>query len=166
MFFILIKLIGRVNIKKIKCIMNISYFSFIKNKIMTELKTKKNDSSVDDFLNKIVDDQKRKDSFEMVEMMREITDAEPKMWGGSIIGFGDYHYKYASGREGDWFQVGFSPRKQNLTLYLMGYHEGKEVLFKGLGKYKTGKACIYIKKLDDIDRNVLENLIRESIKKE
>jgi hypothetical protein len=132
---------------------------------MAELKTKKNDGSVEEFLNAVDDEQKRNDCFEILEMMKEITGAEPKMWGDSIIGLGDYHYKYASGREGEWFQVGFSPRKQNISLYLMGYNEGREELFKNLGKFKTGKSCVYIKRLNDIDREVLKDLIKKSVLK-
>lgn len=132
---------------------------------MAELKTKKNDGSVEDFLNAVDEEQKRKDCYEILEMMKDATGAEPKMWGDSIIGLGEYHYKYASGREGDWFQVGFSPRKQNISLYLLGYNEGREELFKNLGKFKTGKSCVYIKRLDDIDRDVLKDLIKNSVLK-
>jgi hypothetical protein len=87
------------------------------------------------------------------------------MWGGSIVGFGDYHYKYASGREGDWFLTGFSPRKQSLTLYMMTYLEKHENILKRLGKFKTGKGCLYIKQLEDVDMKVLKELITTSVKK-
>jgi uncharacterized protein YdhG (YjbR/CyaY superfamily) len=86
------------------------------------------------------------------------------MWGNSIIGFGDYHYKYASGREGDWFLTGFSPRKQSLTLYMMSYLEKHENILKRLGKYKTGKGCLYINKLEDVDMKVLKELITTTVK--
>jgi len=97
-----------------------------------------------------------------LKIMKKATKAEPKMWGTSIVGFGDHHYRYASGREGDWFIAGFSPRVQNLTLYMMGGFD-KEVL-KRLGKYKTGKGCLYINKLTDVDLKVLNELITKSVK--
>jgi hypothetical protein len=96
--------------------------------------------------------------------MQAITKEEPKMWGSSIIGFGDYHYKYASGRGGDFFLTGFSPRKQNLALYLMGGLENQKDLLKKLGKHKTGKSCLYIKSLNDIDKKVLKEMIVQSVK--
>ena len=132
---------------------------------MAELKTKKNEASVAEFLQAIPDEQKRQDSLTILALMQKATKAEPKMWGGSIIGFGDYPYKYASGREGDWFQLGFSPRKQNLTLYLTcGLEVQRDSLAK-LGKHKTGKGCLYIKRLSDVSEEVLEKLINESDKK-
>jgi hypothetical protein len=134
-----------------------------KEKIMAELKTKRNDQSVENFLNRVEDQRKREDSFAILELMKEITGAEPEMWGNSIVGFGSYHYKYESGREGDWFLTGFSPRKQNLTLYIMSGFSGYDELMKKLGKYKTGKSCLYIKKLEDIDINVLRKLVEQSI---
>jgi len=130
-----------------------------------ELKTKLNDASVTDFLNSVTDEQKRKDSFEILKMMKQITKEEPKMWGASIVGFGSYHYKGASGREGDWMLTGFSPRKQNLTLYLMGGFDVEKDLLKKLGKHKTSVGCLYIKKLDDVDKKVLKELVTESVKK-
>lgn len=129
---------------------------------MAEIKTKLNDASVEAFLNSVTEGKKREDSFKILEIMSRITGEEPKMWGTSIIGFGSYHYKYESGREGDWFLAGFSPRKQNLTLYIMAGFRRYEELMKKLGKYKTGKACLYIKKLEDIHQGVLEELIKES----
>ena len=132
---------------------------------MAELKTKLNDASVEDFLNKVEDDQKRKDSFEIIKMMRHATKEEPKMWGPAIIGFGSYHYKYESGREGDMPIIGFSPRKQNLTLYVGLGGDSENQLLKKLGKHTTGKVCLYIKKLADVDRTVLQKLINESAKK-
>jgi hypothetical protein len=132
---------------------------------MAELKTKKNKASVEKFLNSVKDEKKREDSFKILKLMKQITKAEPEMWGTSIIGFGSYHYKYASGREGDWFLTGFSPRKQSLTLYLMTYLEKNKEILKKLGKYKTGKGCLYINKLEDVDLKVLKELITTSIKK-
>lgn len=129
---------------------------------MAELKTKKTEGSVDDFLNN-VDDKRRDDCFKILELMKDISREQPKMWGTSIIGFGSYHYKYASGREGEWFTVGFSPRKQNLTLYIMSGFEKYDSLMKKLGKFKTGKSCLYIKELDDINFEVLKELIQESL---
>ncbi len=128
-----------------------------------ELKTKINDTSVVNFLNSVEDENKKNDSFVVLDLMKKLTKEEPKMWGDSIIGFGSYHYKYASGREGDWFLCGFSPRKQNLTLYIMsGFSKYDELLSK-IGKYKTGKSCLYIKKLDDINMKILEELIKDSL---
>ena len=127
-----------------------------------ENKTKPTQQSVTDFLNQVEHEQRKADSFEILEMMKEQTGIEPKMWGDSIIGFGDYRYKYASGREGDWFLVGFSPRKQNLTLYIMaGISQYPELLEK-LGKHKTSKACLYINKLADVDKSVLKDIIKKS----
>jgi hypothetical protein len=130
---------------------------------MAELKTKMNDQSVDGFLNRIEDDKKRQDSYKILQLMKDATQAEPKMWGDSVVGFGNYHYKYASGREGDWFLAGFSPRKQNLTLYIMSGFDGYDDLMQRLGKYKTGKACLYVKNLDDVDQGVLKQLIEQSV---
>lgn len=130
---------------------------------MAELKTRVNDASVVDFLNGVGDDQKRADCFELVDLMKEITGEEPKMWGPSIVGFGSYRYRYDSGREGDWMQVGFSPRKQALTLYIMSGFSRYEDLLKRLGKHKTGKACLYVKRLSDVDRDVLRDLIAQSV---
>jgi len=132
---------------------------------MAELKTKVNNASVDKFIKSVKDEQIREDCFKIVDIMQKATKAEPKMWGTSIVGFGDYHYKYASGREGDWFLVGFSPRKQNITLYFMSGFDEYENLLSKLGKYSTGKGCLYIKKLEDIDMKVLKELIDRSVKK-
>jgi len=129
-----------------------------------ELKTKVNDASVADFLSSVVDEQKRKDSFEILKIMKQITKEEPKMWGSSIVGFGTYHYKGASGREGDWLQIGFSPRKQNITLYIIPGFEQYQGLMKKLGKYSTGKSCLYVKRLSDVNVDVLKELITESLK--
>jgi hypothetical protein len=127
------------------------------------LKTKQNDQSVEVFLNGIEGEKKRQDSFVILDLMKQVTGKEPKMWGDSIVGFGNYHYKYATGREGDMPLVGFSPRKQNLTLYIMsGFDEYNELLRK-LGKYKTGKSCLYINKLEDVDLQTLRELVRLSV---
>jgi len=130
---------------------------------MADLKTKPNEASVEAFLNGVEDTRKREDSFAILEMMQEITGAEAQMWGSSIIGFGSYHYKYASGRENDWFQIGFSPRKQNLTLYIMTSFDGYGELLDKLGKHKTGKSCLYIKRLDDVDLDTLRELMTQSV---
>lgn len=131
---------------------------------MAELKTKKTNLSVDKFIESISDFYTRNDCWTLLNMMKQITKAEPQMWGESIIGFGNYHYKYESGREGDWFITGFSPRKQNLTLYMMTGFNEYEAMLKKLGKHKTGKSCLYIHKLDDVDINVLKELISKSYK--
>jgi len=132
-----------------------------------ELKTKVNAASVEDFLNSVTDEQKREDCFEILRLMKQVTNEDPKMWGSSIVGFGSYHYIGASGREGDWMLTGFSPRKDNLTLYIMGGFDLHQDLLKKLGKHKTsgGKGgCLYIKKLDDVDKDVLKELVAESVK--
>ncbi len=130
---------------------------------MAELKTRVNDASVKDFLNDVEDDQKRQDCFDLVDLMTDITGEEPKMWGPSIVGFGSYRYRYDSGREGDWMQVGFSPRKQALTLYIMSGFSRYQKLMAKLGKHKTGKSCLYIKRLSDVDGDVLRELITLSV---
>ena len=130
-----------------------------------ELKTKVNNASVTKFLNSAADEQKRKDCFEIVKLMKQVTKEEPKMWGASIVGFGSYHYKGASGREGDWMLTGFSPRKENLTLYLMGGFDSQGALLKKLGKHKTSVGCLYIKKLEDVDKKVLKELVQASVKR-
>lgn len=130
---------------------------------MAELKTKKTDDSVGAFIDSIEDESKRRDCLEIVEMMRTATGQEPNMWGQSIIGFGTYQYKYQTGREGVWFRVGLSPRKQNITLYFMDGFEKYEKLLNRLGKHKTGKSCLYIKRLSDIDKEVLNRLIEETV---
>jgi len=129
---------------------------------MAELKTKVNDASIKEFLESIEDEAKRKDTYTILEMMQKSSKSEPKMWGNSIIGFGIYHYKYKSGREGDWFVIGVSPRKQNITLYAMGHWENNPVLLAKLGKFSKGTGCLYIKRLSDVNLPVLEQLIDES----
>jgi Domain of unknown function (DU1801) len=130
---------------------------------MAELKTKQNDQSVEAFLNGIADEKMRQDCQTVLNLMKEVTRAEPKMWGASIVGFGNYRYKMGSGREGDWFLTGFSPRKQNLTLYIMAGFAQYDEIMKTLGKYKTGKSCLYIKKIDDIDLSALKELVAQSV---
>ena len=132
---------------------------------MAENKTKPTAKSVPEFLEQIEDPKRKADCLTMAALMEKLSGSKPRMWGDSIVGFGDYRYKYASGREGDWFLVGFSPRKQNLTLYIMGYLEFYTDILEGLGKFKHGKGCLYIKKLEDIDMDVLETLIVTSIKR-
>jgi len=130
---------------------------------MAELKTKKTEASVEDFLNKIKDQDVRQDCFEIAKIMKRATRSDGKMWGSSIVGFGSRHLKYASGRELDWMVIGFSPRKANITLYLPGGVENQAALLKQLGKYTTGKGCLYIKKLKDVDTKVLKQLVNESV---
>ena len=130
---------------------------------MADLKTQKNDADVETFLRSVENEQRRNDSLEVLELMKEVTGEQPKMWGSSIVGFGDYHSVYASGRENDWFLTGFSPRKQNLTLYIMDGFKNYDSLLGKLGKHSTGKSCLYIKKLEDVDQDVLRQIIRESI---
>jgi hypothetical protein len=129
-----------------------------------ELKTKATKSSVEKFLDSIEDERKRDDAYAILDMMQKASKEEPKMWGPSIIGFGTYHYKYDSGHEGDMCRIGFSPRKAALTLYILMGFEGYDELMAKLGKYKTSKACLYIKKLEDIDVKVLKKLITLSVK--
>lgn len=126
---------------------------------MAELKTKKTELSVDAFIKKIPEEQKRKDATIIRNMMEKATKAKAKMWGSAIIGFGDYRLKYESGRELDWFVMGFSPRKQNFAFYISGAVEKQPTLLKKLGKYKTGKGCLYITKLEDIELDILNEII-------
>jgi hypothetical protein len=132
---------------------------------MAEIKTKQTNKDVHEFINLFADtEQKRKDSFELLKLMKDFTGFEPKMWGPSIIGFGSYHYKSDRSRqEGDWPLVGFSPRKAAISLYVFTGSPEHEHLLKNLGKFKMGKACIYIKKLSDINQNELKNLMKETI---
>ncbi len=130
---------------------------------MAEPKTKKNKASVTDFLNTIDNPKRKEDALLVLDWMTEISGFKPVMWGTNIIGFGSYHYVYASGREGDWPKLGFSPRKQSLSIYIMpGFDRFKELMDK-LGKFTTGKSCLYVKKIEDVDQDVLKELIRESI---
>lgn len=130
---------------------------------MTELKTKPNNKNVEEFLKQVENPIKREDSFKILELMREVTNEQPVMWGESIVGFGQYHYIYPSGREGDWFLIGFSPRKQSLTLYIMSGFDNYEEKLKNLGKYRTGKSCLYINKLEDVDISILKEIMADSI---
>lgn len=132
---------------------------------MAENKTTANDQDVEQFLHGIVDEEKRRDSFTLLELLEQVTGLKARMWGSSIVGCGSYRYKYESGREGDTFIVGFSPRKQNLALYNMGGLEQSHDLFQQLGKHTTGKGCLYIKRLDDIDLDALKSLIEASVKR-
>lgn len=132
---------------------------------MAELKTKVNEGSVKGFLDSIADESKRKDSYLLFQMMEKATKNEARMWGDSIVGFGDYHYVGKSGREGDWFLAGLSPRKQNLTLYMLGGWEQHNELLAKLGKHSLGKGCLYIKRLEDVDLSVLNKLIVEAVKR-
>ena len=129
---------------------------------MAELKTKPNDQDVEAFLSSVENEKKRQASYTIKELMEEVTGEEAKMWGDSIVGFGSYHYKYKSGREGNWFLTGFSPRKQNLTPYIMAGFSGYDDLLQDLGKYKTGKSCLYINKIEDVDLDVLRELVKQS----
>jgi hypothetical protein len=131
---------------------------------MAELKTKETNASVSSFLNAIPDEQRRADAKVIVKMMQAATKAKPKIWGTNIVGFGTQHYKYASGREGDWFRTGFSPRKDRLTLYITSSFKQYPDLMEKLGKYKTGLSCLHIKKLSDVDQGVLKKLIVQSLK--
>lgn len=130
---------------------------------MADNKTKKTRADVIKFMDSIENSKKREDSVRILNLMKEISGEEPRMWGPSIIGFGNYHYKYKSGREGDFFLTGFSPRKSALTLYIMGGFGRYEELLAKLGKYNHGKSCLYIKNLEDVEIDVLKNLISESV---
>lgn len=130
---------------------------------MAELKTKINDGDVIAFIEAIEDPKRKEDSYKALRLMKELSGCEPKMWGGSIVGFDSYHYVYDSGREGDWFVLGFSPRKQALSLYIMAGFSKYQDLMDKLGKYKTGKSCLYLKKWEDIDEKILRELITSSI---
>lgn len=129
---------------------------------MAEQKTKPTEQTVESFLDSIPDEKVRNDCYEVMKIMKKATGLKPKMWGTAIVGFGQYHYKYDSGHEGDSCLTGFAPRKANITLYLMGGLQNEE-LMKKLGKYKTGKGCLYIKKIEDVDTGVLEKLIKSSV---
>jgi len=129
---------------------------------MAEIKTKPTAVSVDKFIGAVPDEQKREDSYILIDMMKKMTKADPKMWGPSIIGFGTYHYKYASGHEGDMPVTAFSPRKDAISIYIMGSLPQNKELFRKLGKHKMGKSCLYVKRLSDVDIKVLKQLITES----
>ncbi len=129
---------------------------------MTELKTKKNDASVAEFLEAVENEDRRSDSYDVLKIMEEITGEPAKMWGATIVGFGSYHYVYASGKEGDWMVTGFSPRKQAMTLYIMAGFDRHDELMAQLGKFTIGKSCLYLKRLSDVDEFVLRELITAS----
>ena len=131
---------------------------------MAEAKTKPTGASVQAFIKRVPDEGRRRDSLELVKVMKQVTKAEPKMWGPSIVGFGSHHFVYASGREGDWPLAAFSPRKQELTVYILGGFPRYAELMAKLGKHRTGKACLYINRLSDVDPTVLKQLIAESMK--
>ena len=129
---------------------------------MSELKTRPNDSSVEAFIEAVDHPRRREDARVLLDLICRVTGEKPVMWGPSIVGFGSYHYRYASGQEGDWPIAGFSPRKQNLSIYIMpGFGKYGDLLSR-LGKHKTGKSCLYVNKLSDVDIDVLENLVREA----
>jgi hypothetical protein len=131
---------------------------------MAELKTRPTAASVAAFIDSITDDTRREDCRTVLRLMKNATRAQPRMWGPSIVGFGSYHYTYDSGREGDWFEAGFSPRKNDLTLYLMSGLDPLAGLLATLGRHKTGKSCLYIKRLADVNLEVLEETIVASVK--
>ena len=131
---------------------------------MAELKTREQNASVAAFLARIPDAQRREDALKVAAMMKAATKTEPKMWGTTIVGYGAQHYKYESGREGEWFRIGFSPRKDALTLYITSGFEQYPELMAKLGKYKTGKSCLHIKRLTDVDAAVLKQLVTHALK--
>jgi len=126
-------------------------------------KTVENDGDVIEFLGSVENQRRREDSFEVLELMKRVTGWPAKMWGAAIVGFGNYHYKYESGREGDFMRVGFSPRKANLVVYILPGYTDFEPILARIGKYKKGKSCLYINKLADIDMAVLEELVRAGL---
>lgn len=132
---------------------------------MSELKTKRTRQSVKAFLDGVPDPRMRRDARAVLKLMRDVTGERPAMWGSSMVGFGSYHYKYASGQEGDWPLAAFSPRKANLTLYLMPGFEGHAELLGKLGRHKTGKSCLYLKTLDDVHLPTLKALVRQSVRR-
>ena len=130
---------------------------------MANLKTKPTELSVEGFLNKVSDEKVRDDCYALIQLMEKVTGEKAKMWGTAIVGCDKYHYKYDSGHEGDICLTGFSPRKANLTLYALAGFPGQEELLQKLGKHKAGKGCLYLKKLDDVDMDILESLIKQSV---
>ncbi len=147
----------------IACSTNVLILSIPTEEMMAENKTRATDADVVEFLSNVPDERKRQDCFTMMQLMQEVTGEEPKMWGPSIVGFGSYHYKYASGREGDMPLTGFSPRKQNFTIYITSGFEQYDDLMQKLGKHTTGSSCLYIKRLSDIDLGVLRELVEKSV---
>ena len=130
---------------------------------MAELKTKRNKGDVDAFLNSVSDEKKRQDSFTILELMKQVISKKPEMWGNSIVGFGSYSYTNTTGRENTWFLTGFSPRKQSLTLYIMAGFDEYDQLLNKLGKHSIGKSCLYIKKIEDVDIDMLKKLAKQSV---
>ena len=130
---------------------------------MTQLKTQLSDDSVEEYLSRLDDPRKREDCFVLLQMMREVTGEEPAMWGGTIVGFGFYKYRYNSGRRGQWFITGFAPRKRDLTVYIMPGFDAYQPLMQRLGKHKTGKSCLYLNKLEAIDLPTLRELVSRSV---
>ena len=131
---------------------------------MAANQTQKTNASVEDYLAQVPEAELRKDCRTLVRLMRAATGEPPRMWGAALVGFGDYHYVYDSGREGDWFLVGFAPRKQNLSIYLLSGFEGREALLERLGPHSTGKGCLYVKRLADVHLPTLEQLIADAVK--
>ncbi len=130
---------------------------------MAENKTQKTGASVEAFVNSVENKRRREDGFALLELMKDVTGEQAEMWGPSIIGFGDYHYKYESGREGDFFLTGFSPRKQSLSLYIMAGFDEYDSLLGALGKHRKGASCLYVNKLADVNMEVLRELIEKSV---
>ena len=130
---------------------------------MSDLKTQPNDASVDEFIQSVDHEQRRNDALILLPIMQRITQREPKMWGDSMVGFGRYHYENKSGRDGNWFVTGFSPRKREMSVYIMPGFENYSALLDQLGKHRLGKSCLYIKKLSDLNLTVLETLIAQSV---
>jgi hypothetical protein len=130
---------------------------------MAALKTRPTDASVDAFLDGVDQDDRREDARRLLAMMQRVTQEPPRMWGDRIVGFGSYHYRYASGREGDWPLIGLSPGKRNLTLYIMPGFDDYQSLLARLGNHRTGKSCLYLNRLQGIDMGALEDLMRQSV---
>lgn len=130
---------------------------------MADLKTQPSDASVDQFIQAVADEQRRQDAIALLALMKRITQQEPQLWGGTMVGFGRYHYSYASGRSGTWFVTGFAPRKRETTVYIMAGFEPYAALLEQLGKHRLGKSCLYIKRLADVDMQVLETLVTRSL---
>lgn len=130
---------------------------------MSENKTKPTDESVRARLDAVADDERRADCYRVLRIMEEVTGEEPRIWGRGMVGFGTYHYRYESGREGDWFVTGFAPRKNDLTLYIMAGFDRYDELMARLGKHRTGKSCLYLKRLSDVDLDVLTELVSRSV---
>ncbi len=132
---------------------------------MGEAKTQPTGASVEDFFAAVADDQRRADSRQLAKIMKRVTGAAPKMWGAGMVGFGTYHYVYESGREGDMFLTGFAPRKNDITLYIMGGLSHYDTILRRMGRFKSGKSCLYVKRLADLDLAVLEELINASVRR-